>query len=147
MLKKFIGTALVLSSLAAAIPALAAENMHQDSAAMVSTAISCVAPVVTTRETAIGAAFSAFSTAQSSALSTRQAALRAAWSKTTVKDVRAGVQDAWKAYRTAHSAAVKTHRQAVKAAWVKFRTDAKVCHPTKGVPVESGNASDDSLAQ
>lgn len=118
---------------------LTAEQNRQASS---TAAIACIAPAVTTREAAIGSAFAAFSAAQTTALSTRAAALQAAWALTDLSSHNAAVKAAWSAYRTAHKTAVQTHNTATKAAWSTFRAAVLVCKPAKTVQVETQSGTD-----
>jgi hypothetical protein len=91
--------------------------------------VACVGLAVNNRESAVGSAQNAYSVAQSAALTTRAAALNAAWSEasTTPKLIKTAVDKAWASYRTTHKAAVTTHNQATKAAWDTFRAAVKTC--------------------
>jgi hypothetical protein len=147
MLKKLLSTALVFSSLAISAPVFAADTMTTTPTTGPSaTTIACVGTAVTARETMIGTAFATFSSAQSAALAARLGALKAAWAMTTSKEIKPAVGTAWQNYRTAHRAAVKAHSQSVNTAWKQFRVAAKACKPGK-LPIETGTASDNSLAQ
>lgn len=97
----------------------------------------CVQTAVDTRETAIGTAFSAFSSSVSSALSARKTALHDAWGMTDAKARREARNKAWSDFRTTNRAAYKTLRDAKTAAWKAFKEASRAC----GTPVvESSDA-------
>ncbi len=87
----------------------------------------CVQGSVDTREAAIGAAFSALSTAEGTALSTRASALHDAWGMTDAHARRAARSKAWTDFRTANREAFKGFRTGRTAAWDAFRTASKAC--------------------
>ena len=143
MLNKFVASALLLSSLTMAAPAFAATAMPVASTPAQLAIYTCVGTAVTTRETAVASAFTAFSSTETTALATRQSALQVAWGMSTAKTIRTAVMAAWKTYRTAHRAASKMHNAAVKASWQQFAKDRKACKPMKTTPVETPSAADD----
>lgn len=90
----------------------------------------CLRPVVAARESAVLAAFQAFSVSTTSALSVRASALDGAWISTDVSARAEAVTDAWDAYGTSSKAARKTLREARDAAWKVFKDAAKKCGGT-----------------
>ena len=111
-------------------------DIHRPTKAPVN--LTCMTSGVDKREAAISAAFTAFSTANQSALSARQTTLHTAWGLTDAKARRTAIKDAWTAFRTAKRQARATYNTAVKSAWSAFKTDAKAC---------SGNASEEAGGQ
>jgi hypothetical protein len=90
--------------------------------------IACVAPYVTTRETAVGAAVDKEYAAIKAALDARKAALATAWSSSAnAKTLRAAVNTAWKNYSKAVKAAHFTAAKERRAAWKSFKTDVRAC--------------------
>ncbi|MBP9751094.1 MAG: hypothetical protein KBC95_04600 [Candidatus Peribacteraceae bacterium] len=90
----------------------------------------CLRPVVAARESAVLAAFKAFSVSTTNALSVRASALDGAWISTDVSARAEAVTDAWDAYGTSSKAARKTLREARDAAWKVFNDAAKKCGGT-----------------
>ena len=89
--------------------------------------IPCVQSAVDVREGAIGDAFSAFSSAESAALSARKSALHDAWGLTNSAARRAARNKSWSDFHTANSAAYSTLRSARKIAWSTFATSSASC--------------------
>ena len=98
----------------------------------------CVQAAVDVREQAIAGVWSTYSTAMTSALSARQAALHAAWGTTDAPARRLARNTAWQTFRTAQTAAHASLRTARQAAWSAFSTASKAC----GVPVVEARGSD-----
>ena len=98
--------------------------------------ISCVVAAVDAREQAIGAAFTTFSSAESSALSTRATALHAAWGLGDAKARKAGREAAWDAFKKANRAAYAALRSARKTTWDTFAKATRAC---KSYVVESSS--------
>ena len=90
--------------------------------------LACIQTAVDAREQSIGAAFSAFSTTESAALTARASALHTAWAITDATARRAARSAAWSTYTTANRSAFSTLRAARKAAWSAFATASKACH-------------------
>lgn len=93
---------------------------------------SCLKAAVTKRETSVGSAFSAYSTAQLNALAIRKDALEQGFSTSSPRDIRVAVNTAWKNYRTTHKTEVRKHNTAVKESWTLYRKEALACKPGKG---------------
>ena len=106
-------------------------------------AIACVRTAITKRETSIQNAFSAYTTAQNTALTTRSSALSAAYAVADAKTIRKSLKDAWTTYRKTHSAITKSHNESVKAAWSLFSKDVKTCKTTGTIPVDARGQNDD----
>lgn len=98
----------------------------------------CVQTAVDAREGAIGATFTAFSSAESTALSARKTALHDAWGQTTSAARKTARTKAWSDYKTANKAAYSALRTAKKAAWSTFATASASCK----VPVVEGAATE-----
>ena len=96
----------------------------------------CVQTAVDAREGDIGSAFTAFSSAESAALSARKTALHDAWGQTTSAARKSARTKAWSDYKTANKAAYSALRTAKKAAWSTFATASASCK----VPVVEGAA-------
>ena len=89
--------------------------------------IPCVQSAVDVREGAIGDAFSAFSSAESAALSARKSALHDAWGLTDATARRTARNKAWSDFHAANKAAYTALRTAKKAAWSAFEAASKAC--------------------
>lgn len=94
---------------------------------MASTGIACVQTAVVTREAAIGASFSTFSTSMSSTLSARATALANAWSLTDGTARRNARNTAWTEYKNASRTAKSVFKTEKKAAWRTFNEASKTC--------------------
>jgi hypothetical protein len=105
------------------------------------TARVCLAAAVDKREAAVGAAFAAFSTSMTSALSTRRTALAAAWALTDAAARNAATKAAWQAWNTAAKSARQTLNAARRTAWSTFSTDRKACRPSTSIGVEAHESS------
>ncbi len=128
MNKKIFLTGAIMAATVIAVPAFAQTN--EVIARPVPTAkvsFECVQAAVDVRETSIGVAFSAFSTAENTALSARKTALHDAWGTTVAKDRRAARNKAWSDYRTASRAAFTAMRTARKETWAAFSAASKAC--------------------
>jgi hypothetical protein len=101
----------------------------------------CMKPAIDKRDTAISAAVDAFATSSKAVLSTRKAALMAAWDLTDVSARRTALSAAWKASREGMSSARKGLRDAKANAWKQFSTDRKACG---GQGEDSSNSSLDA---
>ena len=100
--------------------------------------IACVQAAVDTREDAIGGAFTAFSTAESAALSARKTALHDAWGNTDATARRTARNKAWSDFKTTSKSAFTTLRTSKKDAWSKFETASKACK----IPVVETSATE-----
>jgi hypothetical protein len=87
----------------------------------------CILAAVDARESALGAAFTAFASSQSAALAARKSALSAAWGTTDTTARRTVRDKAWSDYRTAEKTSRTTLRTAGKTAWTAFKTASKAC--------------------
>ncbi len=148
MLNKFIGSALIASSLLMVSPVFAAEGGKMMGEKMIRKStnavdVACVAKAMDARELGLSTAFSTFASTQSSALSTRRTALTTAWGLTETSARNTAITAAWSAYRTAHRDAVKAHVTAARSTDTAFRTAAKVC---KGGASAAATPADSSLA-
>jgi len=104
--------------------------------------LSCVQAAVTTRETAVIAAYSTMSTGISTALTTRQTELTAAWGLTDNKARRNARKVAWDKFNKSVKEIRKTYKNSVNATWKKFHTDSKACKVnTQGVESVSSDLS------
>jgi len=92
--------------------------------------IACAQTAVAKREAALAAAVDAYYTSMKSAMSTRAAALAAAWGQSDASTREAAIRASHGAFRTSAKTATNTARTARKAAWQTFRTDAKSCKMT-----------------
>ncbi len=103
----------------------------------------CIRPVVAAREAAVLAAFKAFSTSTTSALSLRASTLDGAWISTNADTRAKTVADAWSAYGESTKAARKTLREARDAAWKTFKDAVKKCGGTSIDESAGMDATDD----
>lgn len=100
----------------------------------------CIKPAVEKRETAIGAAFGAYTTSATTALTARKTALLAAWDLTDATARQTAIRTAWKTYRDATQTARKTLRAARVSAWTQFATDVKACGATLSASSEASHS-------
>ena len=134
MIQKLIALGLSAAMFAVATPAFAVTAQTPDPT------INCVKAAVATREAALMTASDAQATAIHSARVARAAALADAYSKTTVNEVKAGIQAAWDAWTGARGTALRTWRTARNSLWKTFKTSRKACHaPAATVPSEPGS--------
>lgn len=138
---KFAVTFGAVSVIFAALPAAAQEKGNN--ATLSATALSCVQTAVDVRDNAVIAAWDVQYPAIKTALQTRQASLKAAWTQTDQKTRRAATKAAWDAYKNSAKSARATMKAAHKAAWTKFETDKKACSP-KATKDDNGSAGMDS---
>ncbi len=90
----------------------------------------CIQTAVATREAAIVAAWSKFSSATTTALTNRAAALNIAWGMTDAKARRAARNTSWNTYKTDAKKAGYDLKTAKKAAWEAFKAASKGCKTT-----------------
>ena len=100
--------------------------------------LACVQTAVDAREGSIGDAFTAFSSAESAALSARKSSLHDAWGMTTSATRKSARTKAWSDYKTANKAAYTALRTAKKTAWSTFTTASASCK----VPVVESAATE-----
>lgn len=105
----------------------------------------CMQNAVGKRDDAIMAAVDVYHDAVKAALTTRKAALIAAWGQTTSKDRRAALKAAWIAYASAIKQAVKDMRAAKQSAWNQFYSDRKLCGPGAAVEDSTTHGADSQL--
>lgn len=89
--------------------------------------LTCVRTAVSTRETAVRAAYSTLSTSYLAGLDTRAMALDAAWMMTDKTARKTAREAAWSAWNTTAKTARETFRKARKASWDAYRMSAKAC--------------------
>ncbi|MBI5139399.1 hypothetical protein HZA26_02200 [Candidatus Nomurabacteria bacterium] len=141
-MKKFILGVFVLSVLAA--PALYAYGETGSSNKTVDAA--CVSTAVSTREDAVLAAWSKFDDAVTAALTARKTALVSAWALTDVAARKKAVREAWATAKKARRSAAGTYKTERKAAWTAFKTAVKACGGTAGSDASSESDSSESVA-
>ncbi len=90
-------------------------------------ALACAGVAVDKRETSIQAAFSTFAASIQSALTTRQAGLKAAWAIESSTDRRSAIKDVWTVYTKVSKATHEALRIARNTAYSTFRADMKAC--------------------
>lgn len=91
--------------------------------------LSCMQTATDSRDNAVIAGLDVYYPAVKTALQTRQASLKAAWTQTDTKTRRAATKAAWDAYKSSAKSARGAMKTAHKAAWAKFEADRKVCSP------------------
>lgn len=112
----------------AAVPAFADNTTSTAGSSVISAnALQCAQAAISKRESAVSAAWSAFSGSVTSALSARSSALNTAWGNTDRKERRTAINAAWKAFNSSVKDARKTLRASEKSAWSAFRSDSKNC--------------------
>lgn len=124
-----------------ALPAAAQERGNN--AALSAAALSCMQAATDKRDNAIIAGLDVYYPAAKTALQTRQAALKAAWTQTDTKTRRAATKTAWDTYKNSVKSARATMKAAHKAAWTAFETDRKACNP-KATKDDNGSLGMDS---
>ncbi len=132
-MKKFILTSALLSVLALSSVVFADDNktsLRQSPSPKPVVNGACMVSAVDKRDSAIISAVDAYSSAAKVALSVRRDALKAAWGKTNVRDVRLALRAAWDAYKNSAKKARSDLNGARKAAWSQFKTDSRVCKPS-----------------
>ena len=140
-LTKFAVTFGAVSVVLAALPAAAQEKGNN--AALSATALSCMQTATDVRDNAIIAAWDVQYPAIKTALQTRQASLKAAWTQTDAKTRRAATKAAWNAYKKSAKSARAAMKASHKAAWTKFEADKKACSP-KATKDDNGSAGMDN---
>ena len=115
------------------------DRMEQAQAELTAVMVSCIKPAVEKRETAIGAGFSAYTTAVNATLATRKTSLVAAWTLTDATARQTAIRAAWKAYRDSMDTARKTLRTARISAWTQFATEVKACGASLSASGESSH--------
>lgn len=101
--------------------------------------IACVQGAIDKRDTAIIAAWDAYTASAKAAVEARKTALKSAWTITNAAERKTSIKKAWTDYKNAIGNARKTFNQTRKMSWQQFRTDRKAC---KGV-----NPSDDTTSE
>lgn len=102
----------------------------------------CVQIALTTRETAIIAAYDVMSASIRTSLITRQTELTTAWGITDNKARRDARNSAWSKFNKTVKEARKAYKASVNTAWKKFHTDSKACKVnTQGVESASSDLS------
>ncbi len=120
-------------------------QVKQENQQMIITLAFCVGAAVDNRETALMTALVAYTAAVKTALQTRKDALKAAWTLTDAKAIKAAVKAAWTKFKQDHKIALEAKRKAVKLAWTTFEAERKVCGGIgKVTPVEEGGQGADA---
>ncbi len=148
MFKKLLSVTISLSLLVAAAPALAeTTTAHEpvrtntsNGALSTTTQLRCVSIAVSTRESTLDAAESAYSAAVSAAYSTRSQGLEQAYAQTSGTALRTAIKNDWATFTTSNKAARKTWLAARASAWTTFNTSIKSCKAT-AIPTDGANAS------
>ncbi len=139
MQKKIIGALAALVMIITLVPAFANAAPSTPS----SVDLACAQTAVDAREVSIATAWTNYSTAMSTALSTRRAALHTAWG-TADRVQRISLRHgSWLAFKTASTTAHVALKTAKNTAWSTWRTAMNACHVA---PVENpqgdGNGND-----
>ncbi len=87
----------------------------------------CVQKAVDVRESATQAAFAAFSSAQTKALTDRAAALHNSWGQENASARRSARTASWNVYKAANKDAMDTLHAAKRAAWTAFGSASLAC--------------------
>lgn len=101
----------------------------------------CMTTAVDTRDTAIIAAWDAYTPAVRAILVARKNALKAAWLLTGRKARRVAIHVAWSDYKNALHSARRIFRTGKSDAWTKFRTDRLACQEQNGQSQSDSNGS------
>lgn len=143
----------VMTVIGLAMPAMAMEKSSKDRAnefkqvktstvqAYDSTKVACVGAAASKREDAIDTAFSAFSTSEMAALSSRKSDLARAYADSTDNaSLKTAVKSAWKAFRDSKAAARMAFWNVRTEAWKTFKAEVKTCG---GTSVENADMSNE----
>lgn len=115
-----ISTGIVLLATVGAFAATAA-------AATKAMDLPCVQKAVDAREATTQAAFTAFSTAQTKALTTRASALHNSWGQENASARRSARTASWTVYKASNKDAMDELHTAKRAAWTTFATASLAC--------------------
>jgi len=124
MLKKIIGSVLVISALMVGLVAFA---QNTPAGANQPTTLACVASAVAAREAAIQSAFGTFSTTMTSAFTKRASDLATAWTITDKTTRNTAIKIAHTTFRASKIEARKTYNTARQTAWQQFSAARKAC--------------------
>lgn len=103
--------------------------------------LACMQNSVDKRDTAIISSWDKFTSVVKSALETRKAALKSAWSNSDAKARREVIKKSWSDYRNTIRTARKTFNSERKAVWNKFNVERKNCG---GLPEDATTESVDN---
>jgi hypothetical protein len=106
--------------------------------------LTCIQDAITTRDTALVAAYDTFSATVKNALTTRTGALKTAWAKSTMPEIQTALKDVWRAYRKSVTDARIALRKAKMAAWETFHTEKMTCFPDNKAGVDSATMQNDA---
>lgn len=125
MNKKTLIALASIGLLLSGIPAFAASTSTPTAHSTLN--VACIQSAVDTREDALESAFTAFTTAENTALAARKTALHDAWGTTDATARRTARNKAWSDFRVANRKAFETLRNGRKTAWSTFTTASKAC--------------------
>lgn len=123
MLGLFIGTAAFAGS----------DSDNRVSGPLSADVKTCVAAAITTRENAIIAGHTAFSTSINAALEARKTALIAALDGATRSDRMVARKDAWLAFSRSSKSAHATMKSVRNSAYAAYKTAATACHAEREI--------------
>lgn len=98
----------------------------------VTTKITCVGAAVNTRETALDTAMTSYTGSINSAYAARAAALKQAYTQTSLIAVKNAVKTAWSDFNKSVKSSRKTWVTAKNSAWSQYRTAAVACKAPAG---------------
>lgn len=93
----------------------------------------CPQNAIEKRDTAVIAALDTYHASMKTALTTRKDAVKAAWSKTTVKERNESRRAANEAFKTASRGAHNTLKTARTTSWNTYKTEMKACGLGAGI--------------
>ena len=94
------------------------------------TIVACIKTAVDTKETAFLSAATDYQAGYITALTTRKAAVLAAWDKTTKKDIKSALSQASKTYNKTIDTLKKILKNSQKATKIAYKTDVRTCKST-----------------
>ena len=106
--------------------------------------IACVGAAVNAREAAIDSAMTTYTGALNAAYGARAAALKTAYTLTTLKDVRAAVKVAWSDFSKAMRSAQGAWKTSRMGAWTAYRQAAVACKAPSGTGDGANSVSEAS---
>lgn len=152
MIKKIIGVGMIASALLLATSVLAEDTNTGATPAPTttiitpSTAVSCVAAAVATREASLGNAIMSYTSSVNGAYNTRAASLASAYQAGTNAQIKVAIRASWKDFRSAMSSANKTWKTAKNAAWATFRSAARACKAHSSIN-DNANSGFEAMGQ
>ena len=138
---KFVLGIMITTLMGGAYSALAKEKTGKG--ALDAMILLCVQKAIDNRDNAILMGLDVYYPAAKTALQTRQAALKNAWTQTDQKIRKDVIKTIWKSYKNSAKSARTAMKGAQKVAWKKFEADRKACSP-KAAGDDNGSLGIDS---